>query len=303
MQNHQADTGDEKWTILKILRWTTSYLTSHNTDSPRLDAEILLGHTLGLERPELYMQYDLPLCGDELARFKSLIIRRANREPTAYIVGMKGFWSLELAVTGDVLIPRPETEHLVESALSLIPGELSEAFSKRILDMGTGSGDIVLALASERPGHLFFASDRSAKAIDVARKNAARISLADTIRFFSGDWFAPLNRKGKGFDMILSNPPYIPTGEIRQLRPEIREYEPVAALDGGKDGLACIRHIIRSAPAYLVPGGYLLLEIGHDQKASVRKIASDAGPYENIVFSKDYGGHDRVVQLRVKGEG
>lgn len=299
MRNHQqANTGDEPWTILRLLRWTTSYFESHKIDTPRLDAEILLAHILRMERVELYSQHDLPLCGHELARFKSLITRRARREPVAYIVGSKGFWSLELAVTSDVLIPRPETEHLVESALSLVPEDPGSA-PRRILDMGTGSGAIVLALASERPGHLFFASDRSPRALDVARKNVGENGLGDAVRFFSGDWFAPLRPDGKGFDLILSNPPYIRTEDIKGLQPDVRYHEPVAALDGGEDGLDCIRHIIRSASAYLAADGHLLLEIGHDQKSAVREMARNTGRYGKIVFEKDYAGHDRVVRLSV----
>jgi len=287
-------TREEPWTILKILRWTSPYFASRNIDTPRLDAEILLSHALQCKRIDLYLRYDQPLCKNELALFKSLIKRRISREPVAYIVGKKDFWSLELEITGDVLIPRPETECVVEAAISLLPPDVP----KRILEIGTGSGAIVLALAAERTGNVFFASDRSVKAVEIARKNAFRNNLGERVHFFAGDWFAPLRTDMPLFDMILSNPPYIRRGMIPQLAPEICKYEPSAALDGGPDGLAALRHIIRSAYSYLADGGHLLLEIGYDQKDAVQKIAAGCGYYEDISVIKDYGGHDRVVQMR-----
>lgn len=297
MQN-PSKTGDDQWTILKLLQWTTSYFKSRNIQSPRVDAEILLAHTLQLKRVDLYIRYDLPLSKNELAAFKDLILRRAAREPVAYIVETKGFWSLDLGVTTDVLIPRPETECLVETALSLLPSSEEEP-PKRVLELGTGSGAIVLALASERPRDIFFASDRSLNAAALARKNAQQNCPEGAVRFFCGNWFMPLNSR-QGFDMILSNPPYIPSGKIPQLQPEIYKYEPLTALDGGDDGLTPIRNIICSASKYLVQGGWLLLEMGHDQKSEVEKIIRACDAYDQIVFTKDYAGHDRVVQMRKK---
>jgi release factor glutamine methyltransferase len=292
MQN-QSKTLEFQPTIRNVLSWTASYFQSRNIASPKADAAILLAHALNMERIEVYLQHDKPLCPRELEVFKSLIKRRILREPVAYIVGTKGFWTLDLAVTKDVLIPRPETEFMVEAALSDLP----DPPQKRVLELGTGSGAVVIALASERPGHIFFASDRSVKAIEVARKNAARHGT--TVHFFCGDWFKALS-KGQSFDMILSNPPYIRTAEIGQLQPEICKYEPFAALDGGKDGLGAIRHILSFAPPYLAQGGSLLLETGHDQKAEILKIIAACGCYELIAFIKDYGGHDRIVHIRKK---
>ncbi|MDM8522687.1 peptide chain release factor N(5)-glutamine methyltransferase [Desulfococcaceae bacterium HSG8] len=291
----QKKTGEEpQWTILKVLHWTTSYFKSHDIENPRVDAEILLAHVLESERIDLYTRFDLPLSQNELADFKSLIKRRISREPVAYIVGEKGFWSLDIEVTGDVLIPRPETECLVEEAVGLLPAGQG---GKRVLEVGTGSGAIILALASERPDNLFFASDHSVRAVELARKNAVRCGLAESVCFFSGNWFLPLKSDSPRFDMVLSNPPYIRTGVIGQLQPEIFKYEPLMALDGGKDGLDCISYIIRSAPFYLNRGGHLLLEIGHDQKDAVQEIIRDCGRYEHVCFIKDYGGHDRVVRM------
>ena len=298
MQN-QRNNSDEQWTILKLLNWTTSYFKSHQVDSPRATAEILLAHTLDVERIDLYLRYDQPLCRNELTLFKDLLKRRVNREPVAYIVGHKEFWALDLKVTPDVLIPRPETECLVEAILELGRDEAPPR-PERILELGTGSGAIVLALASQQAGNLFYALDISTQALVLARENARRLGWADRIHFLAGDWFDPLNDDGRLFDMIVSNPPYIATPVIEQLQPEIRHWEPIKALDGDLDGLNCLRHIIDRAHSYLAPGGYLALETGHDQKAAVGEIVNTCGVYDRLTFKQDYGGHDRVVLMRKK---
>ena len=302
MENHTTS-SDMDWTIVKLLKWTTSYFKSHDIDSPRAAAEILLAHTLNLRRIDLYLQYDQPLSSNELMQFKALIKRRVKREPVAYIVGGKEFWSLGFSVTRDVLIPRPETECLVEAALPLLSDGLNRGSGfepKRILELGTGSGAIVLALASQRSQHSFFASDCSIKAVALARENARRHGLNRDVHFFCGDWLTPLDSKTHRFDVIISNPPYIQTQTLRRLQPEIFEYEPITALDGGKDGLYCLRLIIEGAHFYLNTHGSLLLEIGHDQRNEVHKIIAACGRYENVVFKKDYSGYDRVVQMRKK---
>ena len=296
MQN-QPNSEFPEWTIIKLLDWTTSYFKSHNIDSPRSTSEILLAHTLGLKRIDLYLRYDQPLTIDELLLFKTYIKRRINREPVAYIVGTREFWSMDLSVTKDVLIPRPETECLVESALSL--PELGPG-PKRILELGTGSGAITLALASERPEYIYFASDSSVEAVKLAFMNAKLHHLDGKINFFAGDWLEPLKNTGQLFDMIISNPPYIRTLSIPELQPEIYRYEPLRALDGGKAGLNPIKKIIFEAHAFLVQKGILLLEIGHDQKDQIKKIIDDCGNYENVVFKKDYSGYDRMVCIRKK---
>lgn len=298
MQN-QSKTGEFQPTVRNVLSWTASYFQSRNIASPKAEAAILLAHALNMERIEVYLQYDKPLCPNELEVFKSLIRRRVRREPVAYIVGTKGFWTLDLAVTRDVLIPRPETEFMVEAALPVLSGG-PDSPRMRVLELGTGSGAVVIALASERPGHLFFASDISVKAVELARKNAARYGTA--IHFFSGDWFKALNKR-QPFDMILSNPPYIRTAEIKELQPEIHQYEPFRALDGGKDGLGPVRHILNFAPPYLAQGGSLLLETGHDQKADILRIMETCGCYEPVAFIKDYSGYDRIVHIRKKYSG
>jgi release factor glutamine methyltransferase len=300
---HHSKSGATVWNIVKLLKWTTSYFKSHGIDSPRATAEILLAHILKLKRIDLYLQYDQPLCSDELTRFKVLIKRRVKREPVAYIVGVKEFWSMDFIVTRNVLIPRPETECLVEAAISVLHQDAKQnakGKSLRVLELGTGSGAIILALASQHTEHLYFASDRSLQAVALAQENAGRHGLDKAVDFFCGDWLAPLSNDRHRFDMIISNPPYIRTGAIGRLQPEIYKFEPIAALDGDQDGLLCLRLIIDSAYRYLNPGGSLILEIGHDQKTEVKKTIDRCGNYEQVVFKKDYSGWDRVVQMQKK---
>ncbi len=302
MQNLIKTTNPE-WTILKLLNWSTSFFKSYNIDSPRAAAEILLAYSLKIKRIDLYLQYDQPLNADELSDFKRLIKRRVTREPVAYITGTKEFWGLDMIVTGDVLIPRPETEILVETALSCIPNNSTEEASCEpisILELGTGSGAVIISIASEREDHICFASDISEKAVEVAINNAKCHGLEKKIHFFSGDWFLPVNGSGPLFHVIISNPPYIKRGDINQLQPEICRYEPVNALDGDTDGLYCIRKIIGTAHHFLYDHGALIMEIGHDQKEAVEKIAMESGHYEAVSFVKDYSGFDRVVQMRKK---
>lgn len=295
MQN-QLEPKPLEWTILKILEWTTSYFKSHGIDSPRSTAEILLAHTLHVERIDLYLQFDKPLDNAELSFFKSLIKRRRNREPVAYITGRKEFWSIDFSITKHSLIPRPETECLVETALALMPEDLPGP--ARVLELGTGSGAIIIALASEKPKDIFFASDNSIDAVMLAGKNAVQHGFGPAINFFSGDWFAPLKSDLLKFDIIISNPPYIKSAIIPSLEPEIWKYEPINALDGGKDGLSALRHIVISAHNYLKEKGRLLLEIGHDQKDALWAIIEECGAYDNIVFIKDYSGFYRIVSMK-----
>jgi release factor glutamine methyltransferase len=297
MRNSAASSGDD-WTIIKLLGWTTSYFASRAIENPRAGAEILLAHVLNLQRVDLYLRYDQPLIQSELERYKALIRRRVRREPVAYITGCREFWSMNLTVSGDVLIPRPETECLVEQALAELAAE-DTAEPLHILELGTGSGAIILALASSLRRSVCFASDISERSVRVARENARRHGLDGRVHFFCGDWSRPLRVNGI-FDLIVSNPPYIPTGQIKTLEPEIHLYEPLRALDGGGDGLAGLRRLITQAHRFLRPAGRLLLEIGHDQKAAVRQIAATAGQYEEPLFTKDYAGCNRVVKMRKK---
>jgi len=292
-----SKTKETPWTILKLLQWTISYFNFHKIEGARASAEILLANAMGIKRIDLYLRYDQPLSRQELATFKTLIKRRVKREPVAYIIGNKEFWSLDLDVTKDVLIPRPDTECLVEQALLYVPGKDLNAVWN-ILELGTGSGAIIVSMATQHPQHRYFASDRSEKAVLVAEGNAEKNLLYGAILFFVGDWFCPIKNNISKFDMIVSNPPYIPTHVIAGLEPEIAFYEPRIALDGGKDGLDSLRLIINQAPSFLKPAGYLILEIGYDQKQKISKIVNHCGKYESVHIVKDYGGHDRVAIVK-----
>ena len=284
------------WTILKLLNWATDYLKNNAIENPKVTTEILLAESLHFRRIDLYLQHDRPLDKRELSNFKILLKRKLQREPVAYIVGNREFWSLPFAVTRDVLIPRPETERLVEAALDIINASSGEK-NMRVLELGTGSGALIIALASQKREYVYCASDISEKAVAVAKQNAARLGMSG-IQFFVGDWTAPLSLEKSAFDMIISNPPYIPRRQIETLSPEIRDYEPRLALDGDEDGLKCLRHIVQGAWPFLKPHGWLLLEMGYDQKKEMMAIVSSCGKYDEVSVLKDYSGHDRVIQLR-----
>ena len=298
MQN-QSRLRPNEWTIIKLVQWATTYFDTHEIDSPRTTAEVLLSHALNSRRIDLYLRFDQPLTTDELQRFKALIKRRINHEPVAYILGRKEFWSMDLRVTRDVLIPRPETECLVEKSLEILAAGPTVK-SKRILELGTGCGAFILALASENPQHAYWATDISKNAIRIARQNALQHDLDGKIQFVTGDWFGPLDSKTGVFDLIASNPPYIKSGNLAQLQPEIYDHEPLQALDGDADGLHSLRIIIGSAYQFLKPGGALILEIGHDQKASLKQIIGECDEYERVCFYKDYSGYDRILKMNKK---
>ncbi|MGE4345500.1 MAG: peptide chain release factor N(5)-glutamine methyltransferase [Geoalkalibacter sp.] len=277
--------GEEAWTVLRVLRWTAGYFRERGLDSPRLDAELLLADTLGVDRVGLYLRYDQPLTDEELAAYRRRVARRAKNEPVAYILGKAEFWSLSLKVAPAVLIPRPDTEVLVEEAL-VRGGERA-----RVLDVGTGSGAIVLALASERPDWSFAALDLSQEALQIAQENARRHEMDGRISFVHGD----LAHLPEGpFDLIVANPPYIPRGELAGLMADVRDYEPVQALDGGEDGLDAYRALAAQAISRLAPGGCLLVEIGAGQQDDVRHLFETAGLLD-VATRTDYAGIERVV--------
>ena len=284
------------WTIIKLLQWTTTYFKERGIESPRIDAELLLAFALGLQRIDLYLRYDQPLHPGELADFRTLIKRRAAREPVAYITGTKEFWGLALTVDPAVLIPRPETECAIETILEFLNG-YPGSDNPRILDLGTGTGAIALALAQSCPAARVMALDRSCDALAVADRNRRRHELQDRVDLLAGEWLTPLARERARFDIVVSNPPYIPSDQIDGLQPEILHYEPHAALDGGPDGLDCLRVIVRETPAVLQPGGALFLEIGNDQFLAVEQLAKETDAFGEIVCLKDYSGLDRIVRL------
>ncbi|MCK5542645.1 MAG: peptide chain release factor N(5)-glutamine methyltransferase [Desulfobacterales bacterium] len=285
------------WTIFKIIAWSESYFQENFIDNPRLTAEILLSFSLDMKRIELYLQHDRPLNKDELASYKQLIKRRINREPVAYITGSKGFWNSEFLTPSNVLIPRPDTETLVENALTYLKSTGNSVLPKKILELGSGSGAIIISLADLYPQHLYFANDLSREAIKVAKSNSQQILGNMKIHLFQTSWFDSI-KKSPLFDIIISNPPYIPTLQIEALEEEIKDYEPKMALDGGKDGLECLNVIIINASDYLVPGGALLLEIGYDQKKDVNDIALTCPELEPAQFEKDLAGHFRVAIIK-----
>jgi release factor glutamine methyltransferase len=290
MQSQQQTPPDQRWTVMGLLKWTTDYFARHTIDSPRLTAEVLTAHALALRRIDLYLRYDQPLTREELARIKPLIRRRVAREPVAYITGEKEFWSLSLKVGPDALIPRPDTEVLVETVLRRL-GRYRKA---AILELGTGSGAISLALAREAGEHRYYASDRSTAALALASANAGELGMRNRIHFFAADWFGALDTRRR-FDFILSNPPYIRRGELATLQPEVRCFEPRQALDGGESGLDAISLLIREAPRHLEHGACLVMEIGHDQSDAVRRLVEHSGEYSSIRFVQDLAGIERVV--------
>jgi release factor glutamine methyltransferase len=264
------------------------------SDSARLDAELLLCHALGRPRSYLYTWPEQELDEAQAEALEKLVERRQGGEPLAHILGKREFWSLELAVSADTLIPRPETELLVEAALARIPEQAEWA----VADLGTGSGAIVLAIASERPNCRVTAVERSAGALAMAKQNASALGIAN-VEFLQGEWFAPL--AGRHFQVILSNPPYIPENDPHLSRGDLR-FEPRSALAAGPDGLDDIRQLVSGAPAFLCPSGWLLLEHGYDQGTAVTGLLGDAG-YIEVADLADLQGHGRVAVGRWTGTG
>lgn len=282
------------WTILKVLQWTTGYFTRKGIEQPRANAEVLLSHVLGLERLQLYLRYDQPLVDGELARYRKAVQRRAAHEPTQYITGRQEFWSLEFEVNPSVLIPRPETEILVEKALESLGTDTARA-----LDLGTGSGAIAVTLAHECPSLGILATDRSPEALVVARRNAIRHRVDNRIAFVAMDLFGAIDPARVSFDIIVSNPPYIDNADLEKLAPEVIHHEPASALlGGGTDGLGLILKILNQSPPYLKPGGTILLEIGFGQAEILKeKLPTELRSF-SVEFFKDYSGILRVLQLK-----
>ena len=278
----------ERWTVLKILQWTADYFAGKEIASARLEAELLLAATLDLDRVGLYVNFERPLDASELSVFREQVQRRAKREPVQYILGETEFWSLPFTVSPAVLVPRADTEVLVEEALARVDG------SVHLLDVGTGSGAIAIALAHEKPGLEVTAIDCSEPALEVARRNAERNGVAGRVTCLVGDLAA---LPPGPFEMIVSNPPYIPTADCEELMPEVRDHEPRMALDGGTDGLAAYRQLAAQAERVLVPGGWLLVEVGIGQAGDVAALFKAAGLTETSQRD-DYSGVPRVVTAR-----
>lgn len=287
------------WTIGSLLTWTTDFFTKKAVDEPRLSAELLLAHALQCSRMALYTQYERVPPAEQTAGFRELVKQRANQVPVAYLVGKAWFFSLEFNVTRDVLIPRPDTETLVEFVIQAARQhpEWSAPSVPAILDLCTGSGAIGVALARQLATASVTATDISARALAVARSNAELHKVAERMTFLEGDLFVPLARMPAPtlFHVIAANPPYIPTGDIPQLPAGVRDHEPRLALDGGPDGLALHRQIIAGARPLLHAGGLLIMEMQFDQGPALQAALSAAGYLSNIRVIRDAGGHSRCV--------
>jgi len=279
----------ERWTVLSVLRWTAEYLKEKGIDSPRLDAELLIGDALNKDRVGLYLCYDQPLQPEELTQIRQLVARRAKREPLQYIVGHTEFWSLPFKVAPGVLIPRGDTEILVEEALRLL--EDTTISQQPVLDVGTGSGAIAVAMAHSCPELQVEAVDLQPEALVQAQANAERNGVADRVCFRQQDMAA---LSGGPYRLVVSNPPYIREDEMDGLMPEVRDHEPAVALQAGSDGLDCYRLLCEQALNLLTPGGWLLVEVGAGQADDVAALMVRHGLSETFQ-REDYNGIVRVV--------
>ncbi len=286
----------EPWTIRRLLEWTSAFFARKNVDPPRLSAELLLAHVLSLSRIKLYTDYHRELKSEQLAQYRELVKRAAEDEPIAYLTGKAPFFNLEFEVSRDVLIPRPDTETLVENVLQLAR-ITSGLEAPRVLDLCTGSGCIAAAIAFHLKGATVVAIDSSPAAAQVGKRNIDRHGLSNRVTVETGDLFEPLSRlvDAKQFDLIVANPPYISTSQIDSLDRSVREYEPRVALDGGADGLCVHRRILEGAPAHIVAGGRIFLEIAFDHGPVALEMIAQRGGFTEARILKDHGGNDRVL--------
>lgn len=283
----------DTWSTLKVLEWTTSRFQRAGIEPARLEAQVLLAHALGCDRVRLYMDFDRPLLPDELSACRQLIQRRLAGEPMAYLIGEQEFWSLPFRVGPEVLIPRRDTEAVIELVLDETP---DRAAPLRIADIATGSGVLAVTLARELGAATVVATDISADAARLAADNAARNQVADRVEVRVGDLLAPISADAP-FDILVSNPPYVRSADIDGVSREVRS-EPRLALDGGRDGLDCLRCIVEGAAGRLAAGGLLALEHGFDQDAAVRQLIDATGAFSPARTRRDLAGHPRVTHAR-----
>jgi len=278
-------------TVLQLITVTTQLFAKHNVDSPRLEAELLLAHVLGVERIQLYVRFDQPLAEAEVARFRELVKRRGRHEPVHYILGHREFWTIDLQVERGVLIPRPDTECLVEEAVAYLRQHPTATL---VADVGTGSGAIAIALAKELPTLTVFAGDLAAVPLRVAADNATRNGVAERVTVLQADLLKPLaEAAGRPFDVLVSNPPYIAEHELATLEPHVRDWEPREALVGGADGLDVVRALVAQLASGLAPGGAAFIEIGSGQGEAARQLLLPH--FAEARIRKDYAGLDRVI--------
>ncbi|MFB6290168.1 MAG: peptide chain release factor N(5)-glutamine methyltransferase [Candidatus Bipolaricaulia bacterium] len=275
------------WTVKEILDWTRDYFKGAGIERSRLEAEQLLAHTLDVDRIQLYMNPDRPLDEKELKSFKPLIKKRKSGQPLQYITGQVSFMGLSLKVDDRALIPRPETEEMTEEIL----GEFRQFEGVKVLDLGTGSGAIAIALARFLVEPTVTAVDKSPEALELAKENAGRNDLGTSIEFRQSDWFSEVSET---YDVIVSNPPYVPSSSLKELKEEIKDYEPAEALDGGAEGLKEIKNILDQVEGYLTEGGAVFLEIGHEQGKEVKNYATSQN-LQNIRLIEDSQGTDRIL--------
>lgn len=276
-------------TILEIIKKTTDFFAAKGVESPRLNAELLIGHALGLKRMALYLQFERPLAETELEKIRPLVRRRAQREPLQYVLGETDFRGLRIKVDRRALIPRPETELLVEHAITEVQTPT------RILDLGTGTGAIALSLAQAYPAASVVAVDSNQDALVLARENAAAVGLTERVCFLASNWYSALQVEAR-FDLIVSNPPYLSAAETAETAAEVRGFEPWSALTAADEGLADLRAIIVGAPVFLATGGVLMLETGITQHAQLKQSAYDVG-FKRVEGRQDLTGRDRYLLL------
>ncbi|MBI5197721.1 MAG: peptide chain release factor N(5)-glutamine methyltransferase [Nitrospirae bacterium] len=283
------------WTVRSVQQWGRDFLLHYGIPNPELDAELLLRHVLGMDRTAILLQGSKEISDAMVNRFRDLIFRRSEREPAAYILGVREFWGFPFRVTPDVLIPRPETELILETVLRLLSSRKRDSGPLRFLDLGSGTGCLAISLALEFDRAVVDSADISAAALDVARENAVRHGLERRVRWLLGDLYAPLHENDVRYDLIVSNPPYIPRGEMKQLPLDVRNYEPDIALDGGEDGLDFYRRIVEEAPGMLKEGGYGVVEVGLGQASAVGEMIRKQSGISLEEVCKDLAGIERVV--------
>jgi release factor glutamine methyltransferase len=287
------------WAIKNLLKVTTDYLKEKQIENPRLTAEVLLAHQLNIDRMSLYINFDQPLNKSELSGYRLLIKRRLQREPLQYITGVQEFWSLDFIVDPQVLIPRPESELLVELAINqLKPPNAFENHPPKILDLGTGCGALAISLAKEVQEAKIWATDISSGALKLANLNAKKHGVADRIKFKHGDLWNPLINQDITFDIIISNPPYIACEEYNDLPPEVRDYEPRSALDGKENGMYYIEKILKGGLRFLNTEGLILLEMAPDQTNEALSLIGQIKDYGGSSRIKDYSHRYRVVMAQ-----
>lgn len=291
-----AAAADDQWTVQRIIDWTTQHFRDHGCETPRLDAEILLAHVRRCERIQLYTHYADLLSPQERAAMRDLVKRRAKSEPVAYLVGHREFFGLDFHVSRDVLIPRPDTETLVMESLEV----LKPLKSAEVLEIGTGSGCIAVALAVNQPAARITAIDISEPALEIARRNAARHRVEDRITFLLGDLFKPLPAEGR-FDLIVSNPPYVAESEKGDLQADVVRHEPHQALFAGPDGLDILRQLVAQAGRFLNRNGWLLLELSPEQASAVKDLITADSDWRSVSVIDDLSGQARVIRCQRGG--